>query len=147
MSGWRPGLFTPGLHCALDNHKTNRQLHLTAHRSFCLHMCESHEAFLHICLLLIQMYCSVSSHLFTVIWCSLLHDYFSNKMPWKSNFHWTPLSNDYENNQYSFKFNVTSWWNDLPNSIRAAESLALPSLVDPLTLALSFLILFFKNKY
>ncbi len=41
VSGWRPGLFTPGLHCTLDNHKTNRQLHLTAHWSFCLHKCES----------------------------------------------------------------------------------------------------------
>ncbi len=69
----------------------------------------------------------------------------------------------------TLKLNVPSWWNDLPNSIRAAESLAimhmialllifkslshlqesaintsLPSLFDPLTLALSILILFFK---
>ncbi len=56
----------------------------------------------------------------------------------------------------TFKLNVPSWWNDLPNSIRAAESLAifknrlentsLPSLFDPLTLALSILILFFKKN-
>lgn len=38
MSGWGLGLFTPRLHCALDKHKTNRQLHLTAHWSFCLHV-------------------------------------------------------------------------------------------------------------
>ncbi len=54
----------------------------------------------------------------------------------------------------TFKLNVPSWWNDLPNSIQAAESLPifknrlktrLPSLFDPLTLSLSFLILFFKK--
>ncbi len=49
----------------------------------------------------------------------------------------------------TFKLTVLSWWNDLPNSIPAAESFShlqetakntsLPSLFDPLTLALSFL--------
>ncbi len=55
----------------------------------------------------------------------------------------------------TFTLNFPSWWNDLPNSIPAAESLdifkkriktSLPSLFDPLTLALSILILFFKKK-
>ncbi len=51
----------------------------------------------------------------------------------------------------TFKWNVRSWWNDLPNSIRAAKSLAiftnsLPSLFDPLTLARSIIILFLKNS-
>ncbi len=54
----------------------------------------------------------------------------------------------------TFKLNVPSWWNDLPSSIRAAESIhlqesakntSLPSLFDPLTLALSILILFLKK--
>ncbi len=53
----------------------------------------------------------------------------------------------------TFSLTVPTWWNDLPNSIsRAAESLpifkkrqkntSLPFLFDPLTLALSILILF-----
>ncbi len=48
----------------------------------------------------------------------------------------------------TFSLTVPMWWNDMPNSIRAAESLpiskkrSLPSLFDPLTLALSILILF-----
>ncbi len=57
----------------------------------------------------------------------------------------------------TFSLTVPSWCNDLPNSIRAAESLAifkkeakntyLPSLVDPLTLALSILIVFFLSVF
>ncbi len=52
----------------------------------------------------------------------------------------------------TFSFTVPIWWSDLPNSIPAAESFpifkkrlkntSLPSLFDPLTLALSILILF-----
>ncbi len=51
----------------------------------------------------------------------------------------------------TFSLTVPIWWNDLPNSIRVAESLhlqetakntSLPSLFDPLTLALSILNLF-----
>ncbi len=53
----------------------------------------------------------------------------------------------------TFKLTVPSWWNDLPNSIQAASShlqesaknTSPPSLFDPLTLALSILILFFKK--
>ncbi len=54
----------------------------------------------------------------------------------------------------AFKLNGPSWWNDLPNSSWAAKSLVifknqlktyLPSLFDPLTLALSIIILFFKK--
>ncbi len=64
----------------------------------------------------------------------------------------------------TFSFTVPIWWNDLPNSIRAAESLPIfkkrlkthlfPSLFDPLTLALSILnvfylicLLFIKKKH
>ncbi len=54
----------------------------------------------------------------------------------------------------TFSLTVPTWWNDLPNSIRAAESLPIfkkrlkthifhISLFNPLTLALSILILFF----
>ncbi len=56
----------------------------------------------------------------------------------------------------TFLLTVPIWWNDLPNSVRAAESLpifknrqkkkkntSLPSVFDPLTLALSILILFY----
>ncbi len=53
----------------------------------------------------------------------------------------------------TFKLNVPSWWNDLPNSIQVlshlqetAKNTSLPSLFDPLTLALSILILFLKKK-
>ncbi len=57
-------------------------------------------------------------------------------------------------NHFHGLLTVPSWWNDLPNSIPAAEYWAifknrlktpLPSLFDPLTLALSILILFFKK--
>ncbi len=53
----------------------------------------------------------------------------------------------------TFKLNIPSWWNDLPNSIRAAESL--PIFKNQLkthlfhlylTLTLSILILFFKQN-
>ncbi len=49
---------------------------------------------------------------------------------------------------WTFSWTVPIWWNDLPNSIPAAESLpssrntSLPSLFDPRTLALSILVLF-----
>ncbi len=56
----------------------------------------------------------------------------------------------------TFTLTVPSWWNDLPNSIQAAESFShlqesgkntsLPSLFDPLTLAISILILFLKKE-
>ncbi len=57
-------------------------------------------------------------------------------------------------NHFHRLLNVSSWWNDLPNSIRAAESLAifkyslkthLSHLYSTLTLAISALILFFKK--
>ncbi len=53
-----------------------------------------------------------------------------------------------------FSSTVPTWWNDLPNSIRAASHLqetakntSLPSLFDPLTLALSILILFYLSVF
>ncbi len=54
----------------------------------------------------------------------------------------------------TFSLTVPNWWNDLPNSIRAASHLqetakntSLPSLFDPLTLALSILILFYLSVF
>ncbi len=54
----------------------------------------------------------------------------------------------------TFKLNVPCWWNDLPNSIRAfillqesAKNTSLPSLYDPLTLALFIIIVFFKKHF
>ncbi len=56
----------------------------------------------------------------------------------------------------TFTLTVPTWWNDLPNSNRAAESLhlqetakntSLPSLFDPLTLVLSILILFYLSVF
>ncbi len=50
---------------------------------------------------------------------------------------------------FSLAFNVPSWWNDLPDSIHlqeTAKNTPLPTLFIPLTLALSFLILFFKKN-
>ncbi len=51
----------------------------------------------------------------------------------------------------TFTLNFPSWWNDLPNSIlshlqESAKNTSLPSLFDPLTLAVSILILSL-NKY
>ncbi len=56
----------------------------------------------------------------------------------------------------SLSLTLPTWWNDLPNSIRAAESLAIfkkrlkihifhPSLFDSLTVALSILNLFYLS--
>ncbi len=61
-----------------------------------------------------------------------------------------PSQRDTKSLSQTFSLNVPCWWNDLPNSIRAAESLAIfkncqKTLFDSPTLALSILNLFLKK--
>ncbi len=81
---------------------------------------------------------------------SLLQTYMPSRSLHSASEQWiiVPSQRGTKSLSQTFSLTVPMWWNDMPNSIRAAESLpiskkrSLPSLFDPLTLALSILILF-----